>query len=94
MTNVTGTKITELKANKASSCLPESIAVQSFFLGPQSEHANWFQSNATAISGGSARGGIQIENEAIEELQKMVGYLRSDASGHFTSCGAITMDRK
>jgi glutamate/tyrosine decarboxylase-like PLP-dependent enzyme len=155
-------------------CKPEDIGLKSFFLGPQSENAIWFQSsvsqllvrwfewrqgrqvedgraispkdqaspefqkqrkittdiladlskrfeeevpkyspryaghmfsevalpamlghiaallhNPNTISGESARVGVQIENEAIEELLKMIGYSPSEGTGHFTSGGTV-----
>ncbi len=155
-------------------CKPEDIALKSFFLGPQSENAIWFQScvdqllrrwfewrqnkfiedgraisskdqasaafkacrsdidqalallstrledevpkyspryvghmfsevslpamlghiaallhNPNIISGESARVGVQIEDEAIADLAKMVGYESPHAAGHFTSGGTV-----
>lgn len=45
--------------------------------------------NPNIISSEAARVAAQIENEAIEELAKMVGYNPSTATGHFTSGGTV-----
>lgn len=45
--------------------------------------------NPNIISSEAARVAAQIENEAIQELAKMVGYNPSSATGHFTSGGTV-----
>jgi glutamate/tyrosine decarboxylase-like PLP-dependent enzyme len=45
--------------------------------------------NPNNISGESSRIGTQIENEAIEFLLSMVGFLKEEGTGHFTSGGTI-----
>lgn len=45
--------------------------------------------NPNNISGESSRVGIQIEEEAVHELLKMVGFTSNQGTGHFTSGGTI-----
>ena len=45
--------------------------------------------NPNIISRESARVGVQVEDEAIAELLKMVGYKVEASTGHFTSGGTV-----
>jgi glutamate/tyrosine decarboxylase-like PLP-dependent enzyme len=41
------------------------------------------------ITGEASRVGVQLEDEAIQDLSKMVGYNPAEASGLFTSGGTV-----
>ncbi len=55
------------------------------FLG----HLVTLMHNPNNISGESSVVGVQIENEAIQTLNQMLGYHHNSACGHFTSGGTV-----